>query len=134
MTPRSGGPTSVNPSGGVVRPTETPCGSCRGSQEAQSMAKIAVIGAGYVGLTTAACFSSLGHDVVCADIDEQRVERLRAGEIPIVEAGLEAIVREGMEGGRLRFVVGAEAAAEHAEFAYLCVPTPQGDDGSADLS
>ena len=98
------------------------------------MAQIAVIGAGYVGLTTAACFSSLGHDVVCADIDEDRVERLKAGEIPIVEAGLEAIVREGMDGGRLRFVLGAEVAASTAEFAYLCVPTPQGEDGSADLS
>jgi UDPglucose 6-dehydrogenase len=98
------------------------------------MAQIAVIGAGYVGLTTAACFSSLGHDVVCADIDEARVAQLTRGEIPIVEAGLDALVREGMEGGRLRFVVGAEAAAATAEFAYLCVPTPQGDDGSADLS
>ena len=98
------------------------------------MAQIAVIGAGYVGLTTAACFSSLGHDVVCADIDEQRVARLSGGEIPIVEAGLEALVREGMDGGRLRFVVGGEQAARGAEFAYLCVPTPQGEDGSADLS
>ena len=98
------------------------------------MAQIAVIGAGYVGLTTAACFSSLGHDVVCADIDEQRVARLSDGEIPIVEAGLEALVREGMDGGRLRFVVGGEQAARGAEFAYLCVPTPQGEDGSADLS
>ena len=98
------------------------------------MADIAVIGAGYVGLTTAACFSSLGHDVVCADIDEDRVAGLQRGEIPIVEAGLEALVREGMEEGRLSFVVGAEAAARRSEFAYLCVPTPQGDDGSADLS
>jgi UDPglucose 6-dehydrogenase len=98
------------------------------------MAQIAVIGAGYVGLTTAACFSSLGHDVVCADIDEQRVARLNEGEVPIVEAGLDALVREGMDGGRLSFVVGAEVAARSAEFAYLCVPTPQGDDGSADLS
>jgi len=98
------------------------------------MAEIAVIGAGYVGLTTAACFSSLGHDVVCADIDEERVARLTEGEIPIVEAGLEALVREGMDSGRLRFVLGAENAARSAEFAYLCVPTPQGDDGSADLS
>jgi UDPglucose 6-dehydrogenase len=98
------------------------------------MVQIAVIGAGYVGLTTAACFSSLGHEVVCADIDEPRVARLNDGEIPIVEAGLEALVRDGMEGGRLRFVVGAEQAARHAEFAYLCVPTPQGDDGSADLT
>ena len=98
------------------------------------MAQIAVIGAGYVGLTTAACFSTLGHDVVCADIDEARVARLVQGEIPIVEAGLEAIVREGMDGGRLSFVVGSDVAARTAEFAYLCVPTPQGDDGSADLS
>jgi UDPglucose 6-dehydrogenase len=98
------------------------------------MAQIAVIGAGYVGLTTAACFSHLGHDVICADIDEKRVALLRRGEVPIVEAGLDNLVREGMEGGRLRFVVGAENAAREAEFAYLCVPTPQGDDGSADLS
>jgi UDPglucose 6-dehydrogenase len=98
------------------------------------MAQIAVIGAGYVGLTTAACFSHLGHDVVCADIDEDRVDRLTRGEVPIVEAGLDALVREGIEGGRLNFVLGAAAAVRHAEFAYLCVPTPQGDDGSADLS
>ncbi|HKX70107.1 MAG TPA: UDP-glucose/GDP-mannose dehydrogenase family protein [Acidimicrobiales bacterium] len=98
------------------------------------MAQIAVIGAGYVGLTTAACFSHLGHDVVCADIDEQRVAQLTRGEVPIVEAGLGAMVREGLEGGRLSFVVGAASAAASAEFAYLCVPTPQGDDGSADLS
>jgi UDPglucose 6-dehydrogenase len=98
------------------------------------MAQIAVIGAGYVGLTTAACFSSLGHEVTCADIDADRVAQLNRGEIPIVEAGLDAMVREGMDGGRLTFVVGAETAARTAEFAYLCVPTPQGDDGSADLS
>jgi UDPglucose 6-dehydrogenase len=98
------------------------------------MAQIAVIGAGYVGLTTAACFSQLGHDVVCADIVEARVEALSRGEVPIVEAGLDALVKEGLEEGRLRFVVGAENAVADAEFAYLCVPTPQGDDGSADLS
>src|SRR5688500_380193 len=98
------------------------------------MAQIAVIGAGYVGLTTAACFSHLGHDVVCADIDEERVAQLTRGEIPIVEAGLDNLVREGLEGGRLKFVVGAENAARDADFAYLCVPTPQADDGSADLS
>lgn len=98
------------------------------------MSKIAVIGTGYVGLTTGACFSALGHDVVCADIDEDKVRRLQAGEIPILEAGLEEIVREGIDSGRLRFVVGAAIAAEDCEFAYLCVPTPQGADGSADLS
>jgi UDPglucose 6-dehydrogenase len=98
------------------------------------MAQIAVIGAGYVGLTTAACFAHLGHDVTCADIDEKRVDMLRRGEVPIVEAGLDTMVREGIEGDRLRFVVGAENAARTSEFAYLCVPTPQADDGSADLS
>jgi len=98
------------------------------------MAQIAVIGAGYVGLTTAACFSSLGHDVVCADVDEGRIARLQRGEVPIVEAGLDALVREGLDGGTLTFVVGAANAARSAEFAYLCVPTPQDDDGAADLT
>jgi UDPglucose 6-dehydrogenase len=98
------------------------------------MAEIAVIGAGYVGLTTAACFSHLGHDVTCADINEARIAQLTRSEMPIVEAGLEALVREGLEGGRLSFVVGAANAVSSAEFAYLCVPTPQDDDGAADLS
>jgi UDPglucose 6-dehydrogenase len=98
------------------------------------MAEIAVIGAGYVGLTTAACFAHLGHDVVCADIDEARIAQLTRGEMPIVEAGLEALVRDGLERGRLSFVLGAANAVSSAEFAYLCVPTPQDDDGAADLS
>ena len=98
------------------------------------MSRIAIIGTGYVGLTTGACFSALGHDVVCADIDEAKVEQLTRGEIPILEAGLEEIVREGLESGRLSFVLGAAVAAADCEFAYLCVPTPQGEDGSADLS
>ena len=98
------------------------------------MAQIAVIGAGYVGLTTAACFSHLGHDVVCADVNAERVAQLTRGEVPIVEAGLDALVRDGLDRGNLQFVVGNAAAARTAEFAYLCVPTPQGDDGSADLS
>jgi UDPglucose 6-dehydrogenase len=96
--------------------------------------RIAVIGTGYVGLTTGACFAHLGHDVVCADVDEAKIERLRSGEVPILEAGLEEMVREGLRSGRLRFVVGAAGAVRDAEFAYLCVPTPQGPDGSADLT
>lgn len=99
------------------------------------MAKnVAIIGAGYVGLTTAACFAHLGHSVTCADIDEERIERLRRGESPILEAGLEGLLAEGLRSERLRFVVGAEAAVRDAEFIYLCVPTPQGPDGGADLS
>ncbi len=98
------------------------------------MATIAIIGTGYVGLTTGACFAHLGHDVICADIDAEKVARLRAGEIPIVEKGLDRLVDEGISSGKLRFVVGAAEASKQAEFHYLCVPTPQGDDGSADLS
>jgi UDPglucose 6-dehydrogenase len=98
------------------------------------MSKIAVIGTGYVGLTTGACFAHVGHDVVCADIDADKVACLQRGEIPILEAGLENLVREGIDGGRLSFVIGAATAAADCEFAYLCVPTPQAPDGSADLS
>jgi UDP-glucose 6-dehydrogenase len=98
------------------------------------MSKIAVIGTGYVGLTTGACFAHVGHDVVCADIDADKVARLSRGEVPILEAGLDNLVREGIDGGRLSFVVGAAKAVADCEFAFLCVPTPQGEDGSADLS
>lgn len=98
------------------------------------MAKISVIGTGYVGLTSGACFASLGHEVVCADIDPDKVACLNRGEIPIVEAGLEALVEEAVEAGNLSFVLGAASAAAEAEFHYLCVPTPQSEDGSADLT
>jgi UDPglucose 6-dehydrogenase len=98
------------------------------------MGNIAVIGTGYVGLTTGACLAHLGHNVVCADIDRGKVEALQQGRIPILEAGLQELVREGLRAGRLRFVLGAANALDEAEFIYLCVPTPQGADGSADLS
>jgi UDPglucose 6-dehydrogenase len=97
------------------------------------MSDVAVIGAGYVGLTTAACLAHLGHRVCCADIDETRIGWLRQGEIPIVEKGLEHLVRDGLRSGRLSFVVGATNAVRGAEFIYLCVPTPQRPDGSAEL-
>jgi UDPglucose 6-dehydrogenase len=96
--------------------------------------KVAVIGAGYVGLTTAACLASLGHDVVCADIDAERVARLSGGDIPIREEGLPQLVNAGLAARRLSFVVGAAKAVPGAELVFLCVPTPQGDDGEADLS
>jgi len=98
------------------------------------MSKIAVIGTGYVGLTTGACFAHLGHEVICADIDVDKVNRLNRGEIPILEPGLDRVVEEGRASGRLTFVLGAANAASQCEFVYLCVPTPQGADGSADLS
>ncbi len=98
------------------------------------MSKIAIIGTGYVGLTTGACFAHLGHEVICADIDSDKIERLNRGELPIFEQGLQPIVAESLRSGRLQFVLGAVNAARECEFAYLCVPTPQGEDGSADLS
>ncbi len=96
--------------------------------------RLAVVGTGYVGLTTGACFAHVGHHVVCGDIDERKVSLLNAGHIPIVEEGLESIVNESRAAGRLEFVLGAEKAAAEADIIFLCVPTPQGDDGSADLT
>ncbi|MGH3785466.1 MAG: UDP-glucose dehydrogenase family protein [Pseudonocardiaceae bacterium] len=100
--------------------------------------RIAVIGSGYVGLTTGACLASLGHHVVCADVDETKVTRLSRGEVSILEPGLPDLVAEGLAAGRLRFVMGAAAAvgqgADAAEVIFLCVPTPMGAGGAADLS
>ena len=95
---------------------------------------VAVIGVGYVGLPTAATLAHLGHRVTCGDADAAKIERLQRGQISIVEEHLEELVQEGQTAGRLRFVTGATAAVADAEFVFLCVPTPQGDDGSADLS
>ena len=95
---------------------------------------IGVVGVGYVGLTTGACLAHIGHTVVCGDVDEGKIGRLRNGEIPIVEEGLSEIVSEGMSAGRLEFVVGATEVAQRCDIVFLCVPTPQDDDGSADLT
>ncbi|MGB0113717.1 MAG: UDP-glucose/GDP-mannose dehydrogenase family protein [Ilumatobacteraceae bacterium] len=99
-----------------------------------SPVRLGVVGTGYVGLTTGACFAHIGHHVVCGDIDQRKVDLLNDGHIPIVEEGLETIVNDARAAGRLEFVLGAEAAAADADIVFLCVPTPQGDDGSADLS
>ncbi len=95
--------------------------------------KVAVIGAGYVGLTTAACLAHLGHDIVCADLSAERVSKLNDGEVPILEEGLPALVAEGLAARRLSFVVGAANAAAGADCVFICVATPQGDDGAADM-
>ncbi|MHB8430541.1 MAG: NAD(P)-binding domain-containing protein, partial [Acidimicrobiales bacterium] len=95
---------------------------------------MAVIGVGYVGLPTAATLAHLGHRVTCGDADAGKVALLQQGRVPIVEDHLEELLHEGQAAGRLRFVVGATAAVQGAEFVFLCVPTPQGPDGSADLS
>jgi UDPglucose 6-dehydrogenase len=100
--------------------------------------RIAVIGTGYVGLTTGACLASLGHQVVCADVDDAKVRRLRSGQVDIMEPGLTELVTEGQAAGRLSFVVGARTALADleggAEVVFLCVPTPMGVGGMADLT
>jgi UDPglucose 6-dehydrogenase len=95
---------------------------------------LTVIGAGYVGLTTAVCLAHLGHRVCCGELDEEKVARLSRGEPTILEDGLPELLREGLDSKRLRFVAGAAAAVEGAAFVFLCVPTPQRPDGSADVT
>ncbi|OXM49362.1 UDP-glucose 6-dehydrogenase [Amycolatopsis thailandensis] len=95
--------------------------------------RIVVIGTGYVGLTTGACLASLGHQVMCVDIDVEKIDRLRAGRIPMLEPGLADLVRDGQVSGRLEFTVDGDAAVAGTEFLFLCLPTPKGADGGADL-
>ena len=98
------------------------------------MANIAVIGTNYVGLVTAACFAELGNQVVGIDIDPGKVERLGRGQLPIYEPGLEEIVVQNIKAGRLRFTLDYDKGLEHAQFAFVCVGTPSGAEGEADLS
>ncbi len=97
-------------------------------------ASVAVVGAGYVGLTTAVCLAHLGHRVCCGEADAAKVAQLSTGRPTILEDGLEPLLIEGLLSGQLRFVQGAAPAVGGAEFVFLCVPTPQGPDGSADVS
>jgi len=98
------------------------------------MARIAIIGGGgYVGLTYAAAFAELQHDVVGLDIDATKVQLLNDGQVPIHEPGLEDLVRGGLASGRLRFTVDCARALANAEFAFICVGTPSASDGRADL-
>src|SRR5690349_21520620 len=98
------------------------------------MAKIAVIGTNYVGLVTAACFAELGNQVVGIDIDPGKVERLSRGQLPIYEPGLEEIVVQNLKAGRLRFTLDYAEGLDPAQFAFVCVGTPSGIEGEADMS
>ncbi len=95
--------------------------------------KIAIIGSGYVGLTTGACFAEVGHDVLCVDNDEAKVASLRAGKIPIYEPGLEEVVAKNVEAGRLRFTNDTPEGVSFADVIFIAVPTPPQPDGSVDL-
>jgi UDPglucose 6-dehydrogenase len=106
----------------------------RGAHVSLISHNVAVIGSGYVGLTTAACLAHLGHRVICTDIQVDRVEALNAGRIPILEDGMPELVAEGLANGTLAFSTSNGDAVARAGFVFLCLPTPQGDDGHADLS
>lgn len=95
--------------------------------------KITIFGSGYVGLVQAAVFADVGHQVICMDIDEQRVEKLRNATIPFYEPGLEGKVRAGVKQGLLSFTTHAKTAVQQSDYLFICVGTPSGDDGSADL-
>ena len=96
--------------------------------------KISVFGSGYVGLVQAAVLAEVGHDVVCMDIDERKVDSLRQGQVSIFEPGLAALVREGLEAGRLHFTGDEQLAVQHGQVLFIAVGTPSRDDGSADLN
>src|SRR5262249_47711615 len=90
-------------------------------------------GTGYVGLVTGACLADLGNDVLCLDVDQAKIDRLNAGEIPIYEPGLEPLVRHNAQAGRLRFTTDVEAGVRHGQVQLIAVGTPPDEDGSADL-
>jgi UDPglucose 6-dehydrogenase len=95
---------------------------------------IAVVGSGYVGLVAGACFAETGNDVICVDIDEKKVARLQAGEVPIYEPGLEDLFKRNLESGRLRFTTSLKDGVEASQVIFIAVGTPQDEDGSADLT
>ncbi len=95
--------------------------------------RVTVIGSGYVGLVAGACLAETGNDVICADVDEAKVERLRRNEVPIYEPGLDQLLARNQAEGRLRFTTNVGAAVEHGAVVFIAVGTPPGEDGSADL-
>lgn len=95
--------------------------------------KISVYGSGYVGLVTATCFAEMGNQVLCMDVDQQRIARLQEGIVPICEKDLDAMVAQALQQGTLRFSNDAQAAVAHGEFQFIAVGTPAREDGAADL-
>ena len=95
--------------------------------------KVTVFGSGYVGLVTGVCLADVGNDVLCVDVDEKKIERLKNGDIPIYEPGLEALVIKNQQAGTLSFTTDIEEGVKHGLFQFIAVGTPPDEDGSADL-
>ncbi len=95
--------------------------------------KISIFGSGYVGLVTGACFAEVGNEVICVDVDQDKINMLNQGKIPIYEPGLDAMITRNVEAGRLHFTTDAKTAVEHGLFQFIAVGTPPNEDGSADL-
>ncbi|MCJ8292606.1 MAG: UDP-glucose/GDP-mannose dehydrogenase family protein [Crocinitomicaceae bacterium] len=98
------------------------------------MKKITVVGTGYVGLVTGTCFADTGNQVICVDIDEEKVNRMRNGQVPIYEPHLDKVFQRNIAAGRISFTTNLKEAVDSAEIIFLALPTPPGEDGSADLS
>src|ERR1700694_5989332 len=109
-------------------------GTCSLRDNPPDLSKIAVIGAGYVGLTSAACLADLGNDVMVVDINREKIAQLKAHRVPFFEPGLSELVERNTNAGRLKFTTAYEDAVPGAEYAIIAVSTPEGDGGEADLS
>lgn len=98
------------------------------------MKKVAVVGTGYVGLVNGTCFAETGNQVICVDVDEAKVEKMKRGEVPIYEPELEGLFEKNIKAGRLTFTTQLKEAVDASDIIFLALPTPPGEDGSADLS
>jgi UDPglucose 6-dehydrogenase len=119
---------------GVLAPIRGHSVSSPANTKRERMIQIAVVGTGYVGLVTGTCFAETGNNVTCVDIDASKVERMRNGEIPIYEPHLDVLFERNIREGRLHFTTDLKAAIDRAQIIFLALPTPPGEDGSADLS
>jgi UDPglucose 6-dehydrogenase len=97
-------------------------------------ANIGIIGTGYVGLVTGVCFAELGHNVICSDVVEEKIKKLNKGESPIYEPGLEEILAKTLKNGKISFTLDNKEVADKSDFIFICVPTPDEPDGSANLT
>ena len=95
---------------------------------------ITVVGTGYVGLVTGTCLAETGNDVLCIDIDESKIEIMKSGQVPIYEPHLDLLFQRNIKAGRLNFSTQLQEGLNHGEIIFLALPTPEDEDGSADLS